>query len=43
MRRSEEETIRAVMEWKPEGKRPQDRPGKRWIDVIKVNLNALGV
>lgn len=40
MRRSEEETIRAVMEWKPEGKRPRGRPRKRWLDVGAEDLKT---
>lgn len=43
MRRSEEEIIRAVMGWKPAGKRPRGRPRKRWLDVVEGDLKALGV
>jgi len=43
MRRSEEETIRAVIEWQPEVKRPQGRPRKRWLDIIEEVLKTVGV
>jgi hypothetical protein len=33
MKKSEEKTIRAVIEWKPERKKPRGRPRKRWFDV----------
>ena len=28
--------------WKPEGKRPQGRPRRRWEDNIKMDLQELG-
>jgi hypothetical protein len=26
---------------KPEGKRPLGRPGRRWVDNIKINLRGI--
>lgn len=43
MRRSKEETIRGVMEWKPEGERPRGRPRKRRLDVVEEDLEVPGV
>lgn len=43
MRRGKEETIRAVMEWKPKGKRPRGRPRKMRFDVVEEDLKALTV
>jgi hypothetical protein len=43
MRRSEEETIKAVIEWQPEGKRPRGRPRKIWFDLIEEDLKTVGV
>jgi hypothetical protein len=31
-----------VLVGKPEGKRPQGRPSRRWEDNIKVNLQEVG-
>ncbi|KAF0773765.1 neurotrimin-like [Aphis craccivora] len=40
MRRNECET--ALIEWQPEGKRPQSRPRKRLLDIIEENLKTVG-
>lgn len=41
IRRSGKETVRKIMEWKLEGKRPRGRPRKRWLNVI--DLKVLGL
>jgi len=43
MRRSEEEISRAVLNWKLKGKIPRRKPRKKWLDVVKENLEKLGV
>lgn len=42
-RRNEQKIIRAVIDWKPEGKRPRGRTRKRWLDIVEKDLKALGV
>jgi hypothetical protein len=32
-----------VIEWKLEGKRPRNRPRKRWLDIVEEDLKAVGV
>jgi hypothetical protein len=27
---------------KPEGKRPLERPRRRWVDIIKIDLREVG-
>jgi len=41
MRRGENLTVREALEWKPRGKRPRERPRKRWIDVVEEDLKSL--
>lgn len=41
MRRSEEETVRKVLEWRPTGKRPRGRPRKRWLDTVEEDLKKI--
>jgi hypothetical protein len=31
-----------ILVGKPEGKRPLGRPGRRWVDNIKMNLRETG-
>jgi hypothetical protein len=31
-----------VLVWKPEGKRPLERPNRRWEDNIKMDLQEVG-
>jgi len=41
--RSNSKYLKAVVEWKPTGKRPRGRPKKRWIDGIKQVLEKLRI
>ena len=34
--------VHRVLVGKPEGKRPLERPGRRWEDNIKMNLREVG-
>jgi len=31
-----------VLLGKPEGKRPLGRPGRRWVDIIRMDLQEVG-
>jgi hypothetical protein len=31
-----------ILVGKPEGKRPRAKPGRRWVDNIKMNLREIG-
>jgi hypothetical protein len=31
-----------ILVGKPEGKRPLERPRRRWVDGIKINLREIG-
>ena len=41
-RMGEERGVYRVLVGKPEGKRPLGRPGRRWVDNIKVDLQEVG-
>jgi len=41
-RMGEERGVYRVLVGKPEGKRPQERPRRRWIDNIRVYLQEVG-
>jgi hypothetical protein len=38
----EERKVHKVIEGKPEGMRPLDRPRRRWEDLIEVDLRDIG-
>ena len=38
----EERRAYGVLVWKPEGKRPLERPRHRWVDNIKMDLQEVG-
>jgi hypothetical protein len=38
----EDEGVHRVLVWKPEGKRPLERPRHRWKDNIKMDLQEVG-
>jgi len=42
MHRNEKEMVRAVLEWKPTGKRPRGRPKKRWMDSLE-DFKKIGI
>jgi len=35
--------MKAVLKWKPLGKRPLGRPKQRWIDKVKKTLEEFGI
>jgi hypothetical protein len=39
---AERRSVYRVLVGKPEGKRPLDRPRRRWKDNIKMNLQEVG-
>jgi len=39
----EKKRRRKIIEWKQEGKRPQGKPRKRWLDVVEEDLKATRV
>lgn len=43
MWKRENDISRAILNWKPMGKRSRERPRKRWLDVVEVDLGRLGV
>ena len=38
----EKRDVYRVLVWKPEGKRPLERPKRRWEDNIKMDLQKVG-
>jgi len=43
MRRNEEETVRAVLDWKPTGQRPRGWSRKRCMDTVEEDFKKIGV
>ncbi|VVC24148.1 Hypothetical protein CINCED_3A003752 [Cinara cedri] len=43
MHESDDKIIKTVMSWKPTGKRPRERPRKRWMDVVEEDLKRIGI
>ena len=41
-RMGEERGVYTVLLGKPEGKRPLGRPGRRWVDNIRTDLQEVG-
>jgi len=41
MRKAKTTSLRAAIEWQLTGKRPRERPRKRWIDGIRKDLETL--
>jgi hypothetical protein len=38
----EEENAYILLVVKPEGKRPPERPRRRWVDIFKMDLGEIG-
>jgi len=43
MRMDEKRIAKRVLEWKPIGRRIRGRPGKRWVEDIEEDIQALGI
>jgi len=41
-RMGEERRVYRVLQGKPEGRRPQGRPRRRWVDNIRMELQEVG-
>ena len=41
-RMGEESVVYRVLVGKPEGKRPLDRPRRKWVDNIRLDLQEVG-
>jgi len=39
----EKRIAKRVLEWKPIGRRIRGRPGKRWVEDIEEDIQALGI
>jgi hypothetical protein len=40
MRQNTDAVTKIVLDWKPEGKRPQGHHWKRWMDVVEKDLEC---
>ena len=43
MRMDENRTLKRVLEWKTIGRRIRGRPGKRWFEDVKEDMQRMGI